>query len=116
MSPSKAQARKLVLIGVLVLAVMAVYRGRAGYTDTTRPDADTLFRRLWGVGVVGLMLTLLADFAPTVAGPFAVLTVLGSATHGGDRILQAAIGGLAAPGSTRPAPAAPAAPAAPRPR
>ena len=70
MSPDKAQARKMVLVSAFLLAGIAVYKDRQ--------SPGEMFKRLWGVGVVGLVLSLAADFAPTVAGPFAVLVVLGS--------------------------------------
>ena len=49
---------------------------------------------MWATGVVGLMLSLLADFAPTIAGPFAILTVLGSLTSGGDKALASLFGAV----------------------
>lgn len=88
MSPSKLQARKLVLVSALLLAVIAVYRDRRQGTNDT-------FRALWGVGVVSFVLSLLADFAPGVAGPFAALTVLGSLSSGGDSLIQRMLGTIA---------------------
>lgn len=92
MSPSKVQARKMVLVGAFLLAAIAVYRDRRDGTDTS----DT-FRALWGVGVVSLVLSLVADFVPQIAGPFAALTVLGSLTNGGDQLLQSMLGKVAPP-------------------
>lgn len=104
MTPDKVQARKMVLVSAFLLAGIALYRDhQAGSHDT--------FRALWGVGVVSLLLSLLADFAPTVAGPFAVLTVLGSLTTGGTSILDKILGTI---GSTsKPAAAPPARPTSP---
>lgn len=100
MTPDKVQARKLVLVGVVVLALTAVYRSRQDGNDTTT------FRALWGVGVVGWFLSLLADVVPTIAGPFAVLVALGSLTNGGDKLLSQALGVIVpAPAKTSPAPA-----------
>lgn len=104
MTPDKVQARKLVLVGVIVLALTAVYRSRSSDTST--------FRALWGAGVVGWFLSLLADVTPTIAGPFAVLVALGSLTNGGDKLLSQALGTIVpATDKTSPAPASPARPA-----
>lgn len=88
----KVQARKMVLVSGFALAAIQAYKARS---------SGETFKSLWGVGVVMLVLSIAADFAPTVAGPFAVLTVLGSLTHGGDRIISQALGGIAkSPGQT----------------
>lgn len=97
MTPDKVTARKMVLIGVVGLAVISVYRDHHGQSS-----AGT-FRVMWGVGVVGMFLSLLADFAPTLAGPFALLVLLGSLTSGGDQALQKILGAIV--------PASPSAPA-----
>lgn len=88
----KAGARKAVLLSAGALLLIAVYRDRQG------SDNVNLFKRVWGVSVMALMLAVLADFAPGVAGPFAVLTVLGSLTHGGDAAIQNLLGGLSTGG------------------
>ena len=80
-----AQAKKTVLVSMLILAGIAVYRGSS--TGGT-------FKRIWGTGVVGVFLSITADFAPSVAGPFAALVVLGSLTTGGDTAIQNLLGGL----------------------
>lgn len=82
MSVSKVQARKMVLVSVFLLAVLSTYRDRKQETP------QGTFRVFWGIGVVSMFLSLLADFAPTIAGPFAVLAVLGSLTDGGEQALQ----------------------------
>ena len=88
---SPTSARKMVLVAMLGLTVINFYRSKT-------PESDVnLFRRLWGTGVLGLMLSVLADFAPTVAGPFALLVLLGSLTHGGDQAIQNALGKISAP-------------------
>jgi hypothetical protein len=83
MTPTKS--KQLVLVSSLALIAIAVYR--------QNNDPGTLFRRVWGVGALAVMLSLLADFAPQIAGPFAVVTVLGSLTHGGDQALVNLTGG-----------------------
>lgn len=100
MTPDKVQARKMVLVSAFLLAAIAVYKDRKG-----GGTADT-FHALWGVGVVSLLLSLLADFAPTIAGPFAVLTVMGSAASGGptsliDKLFGGAVASKGAGSSTK---------------
>lgn len=86
LSPDKVQARKMVLAGLLVLSIVTVYKDRK-----SNDRADT-FRVAWGVGVVGMFLSLLADFLPQIAGPFAGLIALGSLTNGGEAALERALG------------------------
>jgi hypothetical protein len=77
----------MVLVGTFALLAINIYRGRKGETDIAT------YKRLWGTGVVGLMLSVLADFAPQIAGPFAVLIVLGSLTKNGDAVFTNALSG-----------------------
>ena len=86
MSPDKVQARKMVLAGLLVLTLVTVYK------DRRSSNAQGTFRVFWGVGVVGMFLSLLADFLPQIAGPFALLIALGSITNGGEHVLEQALG------------------------
>lgn len=86
MSVDKVQARKMVLVSAFLLAAIAVYRDR-------KDGASDTFHALWGVGVLSLLLSLLADFAPTIAGPFAALTVLGSLASGETSIIEKVFGG-----------------------
>lgn len=86
MDVSKVQARKLVLVSSLALLAIAVYRNRQSETPAIT------FRRMWATGVVWLLLSLLADFAPAIAGPFAVLTVLGWIVKDGTQLLDQALG------------------------
>jgi hypothetical protein len=81
----KVTARKMVLVSAFLLAAIAVYRDR-------KDGASDTFRALWGVGVLSMLLSLLADFAPGVAGPFAALTVLGSLVSGDVSILDKVLG------------------------
>lgn len=91
-NPDKVQARKMVLVGILLLAIIGVYR------DRKQTDPAGTFRVMWAAGVVGLLLTLLADFAPKIAGPFALLAVLGSLTR--DNVIERALGTVAPTKST----------------
>lgn len=76
------------LVSALALVFIALYR------DRTAPEGVDLFKRVWGVGVLAVLLGVAADFAPTVAGPFALLVVLGAMTQGGDRAFVNALGNL----------------------
>lgn len=76
----------MVLVSCFALILISVYRNRQ-----SEQPADT-FRRLWATGVVAFMLSLLADFAPTVAGPFAALTVLGWFVKDGTALVDNALG------------------------
>lgn len=78
MSPTAAQARRLVLLSVLTMLAVNTFRGRLSTADVT------VTKRLWGTGMLAIMLGFLADVAPQVAGPFAVLAALGLVTHTGD--------------------------------
>lgn len=88
MNPSSATARKTVLVSILLLYGIAVYRSKTPENDVN------LFKRVWGISVIGAFLSLAADFIPTIAGPFAILTVLGSLTRGGDAAINNALSGL----------------------
>lgn len=96
-------SKRTVLVSSLLFALVVVYK------DRTRGGGDT-FRALWGAGVVGFVLSLVADFAPTIAGPFAVLVLLGSLTNGGGNLIETALGRAASTSHTNPATGKPAAP------
>lgn len=93
----KASARKLVLVSLGGVLLINVYRADR--------EQGSLYKRLWGTGVLGVMLSAVADFAPEIAGPFALLIFLGSLTNGGDQALQNLLGkaGTAVPSSSTPA-------------
>ena len=100
MSPQQAQ--RYVLISVFGLLVISAYRGKLSTKDVS------FQKRLWGVGVLAVMLGLIADVAPQIAGPFAILVLVGDITNGGDKALHNFLGkvggGTVAPGK---APAGP---------
>jgi hypothetical protein len=102
-----AQARRMVLVSLVGLLGLAAYRGNLS-------GDRGLAYRLWGVGMLGLMLSAAADFAPSLAGPFAVLVLLGYATSGGDKAIENVLGkvsgGAPAGASTTTAPPANAGP------
>lgn len=107
MNLSPAQARRWVLLSLVGLLGLAAYRGNLS-------GDRGLGHRLWGVGMLGLMLSAAADFVPQIAGPFALLVLLGYATSGGDKAIENVLGKVSGGGSRPAAPAAPA-PAAPAP-
>lgn len=57
-------SRTVTIAGLVLVALVFV-----------KPQGDKA-KRLWGVGAVTLVLAVLADFAPQVVGPFAVLLIL----------------------------------------
>lgn len=100
MTPTPQAARRWVLVSMVALLGMAAYKGATG-----KGAGDVgLARRLWGVGMLGLILTAAADFVPQLAGPFAVLVVLGYATTGGDKAIENVLGKVS--GAGRPIPSA----------
>ncbi len=94
MNPSVEQARRYVLVSMIGLLVMAAYKNAKG---VSAGDAG-LFKRLWGVGVLGLMLSAAADFVPQLAGPFALLVLVGYATEGGDKAIENVLGKVSGDG------------------
>jgi hypothetical protein len=89
---SPQQAQRYVLISVFGLLVIAAYRGKLSTADVS------FTKRLWGTGVLAVMLGLIADVAPQIAGPFALLILAGSVTHGGDKALQNFLGKIGSSG------------------
>lgn len=95
MTRDSASAQKVVLMSVIALVLISAYRGRL----TSDSGGKGFFDRLWGVGWLAIMLGVAADVAPTVAGPFAILVVLGSVTNGGDAALHNLLGKIGGGGS-----------------
>jgi hypothetical protein len=91
------QARRWVLVSMVGLLGMAAYKEAKG---STAGDVG-MAKRLWGVGVLGLMLSAAADFVPQLAGPFAVLVLLGYATSGGDAAIENVLGKVSGSGSSQ---------------
>ena len=92
MNVTPASARRWVLISVFGLLAIAAYRGKLSTTDVS------FTKRLWGTGVLAIMLGLVADVAPQIAGPFAVLVLVGSFTNGGDQAIQNLLGKVSGSG------------------
>lgn len=68
MSPNDA---KRIVVASMILSIAIIVLGRAGKGQVPKP------RLFIAGGLVYLVLGFLADFAPTVAGPFAILVALG---------------------------------------
>lgn len=64
----------------MVLVSMLVVSGVVGYDlvrgELKNPSADTAFRTAWAIGVLFLLLAIMADTVPGIAGPFAGLVAL----------------------------------------
>ena len=88
---SAVAAKKMVLVSVLGLLIVATYKGKSGKVPTST--------RLWGTGWLAVMLGVTADFAPQVAGPFALLILAGSLTQGGDQAFINLLGRAGAGGA-----------------
>lgn len=85
MNVSPQTARRMVLVSIVLLLAMGTYKG-------SKPGDVGMAKRLWGVGMLGLILSMAADFVPQLAGPFALLVVLGYATSGGDKAIENVLG------------------------
>ena len=84
---NQTSARRYVLLSIFALLALEAYRGKL---ETAQVG---LAKRLWGVGVVAIALSLLADVAPTVAGPFAALVFVGALTQKADVVAKLSGGG-----------------------
>lgn len=100
MNVSPQTARRWVLVSMVLLLAMGTYKGQ-------KPGDVGMAKRLWGVGMLGLMLSIAADFVPQLAGPFALLVVLGYATSGGDKAIENVLGKVSGTGAEVSAQAAP---------
>lgn len=69
------EATKLVFVGAGVTAAVVV---------ASTKDEDARFKALWAIGLLTVGLAAVADFAPQLAGPFAVLIAVAAvARHPG---------------------------------
>lgn len=73
-----AQASKAVFItgGVLVAAAFLENK-------YAKANQFPLYKRLWFIGLLVLVLSMTADFVPEVAGPLALLILVSVAVHDG---------------------------------
>lgn len=106
---SKVTARKMVLLAVFVLFALNLFHEQRG------DSKYGFYRRIYSTAFVGFFLALVADFAPQIAGPLAVVIVLSQVPRKGNVALQSTIGrvvsGAGAP--TAPGAGAPPGPAGP---
>jgi hypothetical protein len=79
-------AKRLVLVSMLGMLGISLYRQRSLGS----------YPRIYAVGVVGLGLSVLADFAPAIAGPFALLVLAGFLTPGGQTRIVGGVSSFAA--------------------
>lgn len=63
----KETASKIVLVSGGIMAVWVLVSAPKGSTKT--------YKRLWGIGALTLGLSIMADFLPEIAGPFALLVL-----------------------------------------
>lgn len=72
---TQGEASKLVFVGAGVTAAVVV---------ATTQNEDDRFKALWAIGLLTIGLAAVADFAPQLAGPFAVLIAVAAvARHPG---------------------------------
>jgi hypothetical protein len=76
-------AKRVVLVSVALMAGAGALK------------AGPTFSRLWAAGAVGLGLAVLADFAPTIAGPLAALVAIGYLAGAEGTITNFVHGGVA---------------------
>lgn len=100
MNVSPETARRWVLVSMVLLLAMGTYKG-------AKPGDVGMAKRLWGIGMLGTMLSMAADFVPQLAGPFALLVVMGYATTGGDKAIENVLGKVSGTGSPGSGPAEP---------
>lgn len=70
MSPETA--RKVVVASAVIGAAAIVYQAKSSGTPTT-----TTYRRVWGLLLLVIGGSVLADFVPGIVGPYMVLVLLG---------------------------------------
>lgn len=71
----ESQANKAVFIAAAVLIAAAFLENHFN------PTKFDLYKRLWGIGALSLVLAMTADFVPEVAGPLALLILTAVAVH-----------------------------------
>lgn len=98
---STPTARQLVLISFMVIGGVVVY-------DLLRNKnslgADQSFRAVWSLALLFLLLAILADAAPALAGPLAVLVTLAVAIGRKGALGAIVKAGAVAPAAQQPAP------------
>ena len=101
-------ARRLVLVSLGTMFAVTTIRHVQG------KQPGSTYRRLWATGALALVLSVLADFAPEVAGPFALLIGLSYIMGAEDTIATWLHGAIGAPTPAQASGAQKAAAAAPK--
>lgn len=99
MDVSTGTARRWVLVSVTGMLIINAYRGKLGN--------EPIAKRLWGTGVLAIMLGFAADTVPQIAGPFAILLLVGTLTSSGDQAIQTILSKASGSGSPGPSAGAP---------
>ena len=79
-----ATARRFVLVSVTGMLIINAYRGKLGN--------EPIAKRLWGTGMLAVLLGFTADLAPPLAGLFAILLLVGTLSESGDKAIQNILG------------------------
>lgn len=91
---TSSEATKLVFIGAGATAAVVV---------ASTSNEEERFKSLWAIGLLTIGLAALADFAPQLAGPFAVLIAVAAvARHPGSLGARLGFGGAPAPARSAP--------------
>lgn len=67
-----AASKRLVLVSLSLMGGVVAIKDLSG-----RGLPGSTFTRYWALGAVGLVLSVVADFAPQIAGPLAALMAVG---------------------------------------
>lgn len=84
MDVSTPTARRWVLVSVTGMLIINAYRGKK--------SSEPVAKRLWGTGMLAVMLGFAADTVPQLAGPFAILLLVGTLSESGDKAIQNILG------------------------
>lgn len=75
---NSSQAHSAVALSLVVMLGYGLVSGKGKQIGT--------YKQVWAIGVLGLLLSLIADFAPQVGGPLAILFGLGFVAGGQQKI------------------------------
>jgi uncharacterized membrane protein len=71
---NESTGRQVVLVSMVVVGAVVAYDLVRG--ELKQPAAGYAFRTVWSIAVLFLLLAILADTVPALAGPFAGLVAL----------------------------------------
>lgn len=74
---TSSTASKIVLVSGGIMAIWVLI---------TPNEQTATFKRLWGIGALTLALSIMADFVPEIAGPFALLVLVAGGTKNKGKI------------------------------